>query len=63
MIRKQSKRVRLISELACIRRVQAERPSWFRQHDYDRLARDFASKSAELIALEIAAYDRKFGLK
>lgn len=59
MSRKQSKRARLISELASIQRVQADRPSWFRQDDYDRLAREFSTKSAELVALEIAAYNKR----
>lgn len=59
MARKISKRAKLISELASIQRVQAEKPSWFRQHDFDRLARDFATKSSELVALEIANYRRR----
>ena len=58
MARKITKRARLISELAAIQRVQEERPSWFGQHDYDRLARDFTSKSAELVAHEIKIYRR-----
>jgi len=37
---------RLTSELAAIQRVQAGRPSWFRQHDFDRLTLSFAGKSA-----------------
>jgi hypothetical protein len=59
--RKQSKRERLVSELASIQRVQEDKPSWFQKHDFDRLAREWASKSAELVALEIAAYRRKLG--
>ena len=62
MARKQTKRARLIGELSAIQRVQEDRPSWFRQHDFDRLARDFALKSAELVALEIAAYRRRVRL-
>lgn len=57
--RKPSKRQRLIRELASIRRVTDERPSWFHKEDYERLARQFAEKSAELITLEIAAYHRR----
>ena len=62
MSRKQSKRARLISELASIQRVQEDKPSWFRQADYDRLARDFANKSAELVALQVKAYRRRIKL-
>ncbi len=57
--RKQSKRQRLIAELASIQRVGEDRPSWFSKSDYDRLAREFAAKSAELVALQIAAYRRR----
>lgn len=57
--RKQSKRQRLIAELASIQRVGEDRPSWFSKSDYDRLAREFAAKSAELVTLEIAAYRRR----
>ena len=57
--RKQSKRQQLVCELAAIQRVQADKPSWFRQYDFDRLAKEFATKSGELVALEIAAYQRR----
>ena len=57
--RKQSKRQRLIVELASIQRVGEDKPSWFDRSDYDLLAREFAAKSAELVALEIAAYRRR----
>jgi hypothetical protein len=49
----------LISELAAIRRIQAQKLSWFRQEDYARLRREFATKSAALVELELAAYNRK----
>ena len=57
--RKPSKRQRLIAELASIQRVWEDRPSWFHKPDYERLSQAFAAKSAELVALEIAAYRRK----
>ena len=57
--RKQFKRQRLIAELASIQRVGEDKPSWFGKSDYDRLAREFAAKSAELVALEIAAHRRR----
>lgn len=57
--RKPSKRRRLIVELASIQRVREDRPSWFNKSDYERLAREFAAKSAELVALEIAVYRRR----
>jgi len=58
-MRKQTKRQRLVSSLACIQRVREERPSWFKAHDFARLGREFAAKSAELVELEIKAYRRK----
>lgn len=60
-IRQQSKRQRLISELASIQRVQAEKPSWFKAHDYDRLRNAWAAKSAELVELEVKTYRKKLG--
>jgi len=60
-IRQQSKRHRLISELASIQRVQAEKPSWFKAHDYDSLCQAWAAKSADLVELEVKTYRRKRG--
>lgn len=59
MSRKPSKRERLVSELAAIQKVQQDKPSWFRPHDFYRLAREFDAKSAELVALEIETYNRR----
>lgn len=58
--RKPTKRQRLITELASIQRLQGERPSWFRPEDYRRLAHDFATKSAELVELELRSYRKKY---
>jgi hypothetical protein len=55
MSRKISKRERLVCELASIRTVQSEKPSWFRREDYDRLAREWSAKSAELVELLVSA--------
>lgn len=60
--RKPSKRERLIRELASIQRVVEDKPKWFRQADYSRLTHEFATKSAELIALEIASYRKRLGM-
>jgi len=53
--RKISTRERLICELALIRTVQAEKPSWFKRENYDRLSRTWNSKSAELVELLVGA--------
>ena len=61
MARSISKKARLVSELSALQRVQADRPSWLRREDFDRMAREFAAKSAELVALEILACRRREG--
>jgi hypothetical protein len=60
--RKQSRRERLISELAALQRVQADRPSWLRREDFERMAREFSRKSTELVSLEIATYRQRVRL-
>lgn len=57
--RKQNKRVRLVGELVAIRNVQAERPSWFKREDYDRLAREWNTKSGELVELLVSARQKR----
>jgi len=60
-----SKKRMLIIELSSNRRVRREmemkRPSWFKEHDFARLDREFAAKSAELVALEIEAFEKRMG--
>ena len=58
-LRKQSRRQQLVSSLAAIQRVREEKPSWFKAHDYARLDREWASKSSELVALEVKSYRKK----
>ncbi len=52
-------RKKLISELSSIRKIETQKLSWFRPEDYVRLRADFAQKSAALVELELAAYERK----
>lgn len=61
-MREQSKKQRLVSELWAIQKVQEEKPSWFRAHDYERLRQTWFKKSAELVALEVSAYRKKLKL-
>lgn len=62
-LRKQSKREQLVSSLAAVQRLREEKPSWFRPHDFARLDREWAAKSAELVALEVRNYRKKLGWK
>lgn len=57
--KKETARERLVSELAAIQTVQGENLPFHGPSDRLRLAQAFAQKSAELVALEIAAYRRK----
>jgi len=58
-VRERSKKQRLVSELWAIQKVQEEKPSWFRAHDYERLRQAWVKKSFELVDLEISAYRKK----
>lgn len=59
MAGKQNKRDRPVSELVAIRTVQAERPSWFKREDYDRVAREWNARSAELVELLVSARQKR----
>ena len=65
MSKKLSKKKMLIIELSSIRRVRGEmmekRPSWFKEHDFARLDREFTAKSAELVELEIKTFEKRMG--
>lgn len=61
MSRKITQRERIVAELAAIRTVQREAPSFFREHDYARLRAAWAKKAAELVELEVAAYEKRLG--
>lgn len=61
MTRKPSQRERIVAELAAIRNLQQNPPTFFRDHDRRRLAERWAKKTSKLVELELAAYGRKPG--
>jgi hypothetical protein len=42
-----------------IRSVHAEKPSWFKREDYDRLTREWNAKSAELVELLVSVRQKR----
>lgn len=42
-----------------IRTVQAEKPSWLKREDYERLSREWATTSAELVDLLVTARKKR----
>ncbi|MBE2203047.1 MAG: hypothetical protein IAE94_01730 [Chthoniobacterales bacterium] len=59
MARKITQRERVVAELAAIRALQSEPPTFFREHDHRRLRDAWAKKSAELVELELKFYSQR----
>ena len=63
MIRRESPRRRLISGLHVLKQLMEEENSLPAAREYrERWQREFAKKSAELVALEITEYRKKYKL-